>query len=147
MFLGNVSCFRATSYVFGECLVLLGNASSFRPMFMSKISSGNALPFRARLMFSGIVSCFLAMHVYMFSGIASCFRALPRVFGHCLVFSGTSHVFGQRLMFSYNAGLYVFGHCHMFLGNARLMFLGNARLYVFGQCTSHVFGQCLLFSA
>ena len=106
---------------------------------MSKISSGNALSFRARPMFSGNVSCFRAMHVYMFSGTATCFRVLPRVFGHCLVFSGTSHVFGQRLMFSYNAGLYVFGHCHMFLG--------NARLYVFGQCPSHVFGQCLLFSA
>ena len=101
---------------------------------MSKISSGNALSFRARPMFSGNVSCFRAMHVYMFSGIATCFRALPRVFGHCLVFSGTSHVFGQRLMFSGNVSCFRITQVYMFLGIATCfwvmhvyMFSGNAR--------------------
>ena len=69
----------------------------------------------------------------MYSGNVSCIRAMPHVFGQCLMFSGInvsciwamSHVFGligQCLVCSGNVSCiwamrYVFGQCLMLLGN------------------------------
>ena len=74
MFSGNVSCFRAMSHAFGQCLMLSGNVSCFRAM---SHALGQCLMFSGR-MFSGNVSCFRAVCFR-----AVCFRAMSHVIGQC----------------------------------------------------------------
>ena len=98
---GHVSCFRATSHVFGQC---------------------TSICFRALPRVFG--------HCLVFSGIASCFRALPRVFGHVSCFRATSHVFVQRRSICFRALSHVLGNARlMFLGNACLYVFGQCLLF------------------